>query len=200
MKLHSRRCHLRSNEWVLLLKDRASPRFEIEVGGDRVDELIGLAAKGLDADVLRLRRPGAPGCRTLLVACGADAPEETARAALRWAADVRDALPEPEPADLYLFLDTPLQHDIGARIEADDRFCRRFVVRAKEPPEDLLDRTFLATMTESNPSEAPSDPLSDAFKALPEVPASWRAALLGETRGGELAEDLVCLYAEVLLR
>lgn len=55
---------------------------------------------------------------------------EKIQGAFRWAADVRDTLAEPQTADLYMFMliDGVASED-AARLETDDRFCRKVVVR-----------------------------------------------------------------------
>src|SRR5688572_15559966 len=78
--------------------------------------------------VMRLRRRESVsnGWRTLLLCSLFEASQ--VQHALRWAAAVRDTLPEPETADLYLImLIEDLDDNQRLRIEADEKFCRRFV-------------------------------------------------------------------------
>ncbi|MDP2308688.1 MAG: hypothetical protein Q8P18_21890 [Pseudomonadota bacterium] len=182
-----------SEQWVALLHARVAGRFEFE--GDEVGcvTLRKLAPPHLeDAAVVRLRRAAASGHRTVLVV---SCDNGGIGNALRWAASVRDALPEPEPADLYLILDAPCAVEVGARLEADDRFCRRFVIREKESPEELLERTFLRGTRVDASANAPHEPLAAALASVPGIglslAASWRVALLGGATGTDLFELLL---------
>jgi hypothetical protein len=47
----------------------------------------------------------------------------------------------------------------AARLETDDRFCRKVVVREGEDTDSFLDRSFLATLSPSGSSDSISDPL-----------------------------------------
>ncbi len=184
---------MRSEQWVALLQERAVGRFELEGDDAASANLRKLAPPNLDDhEVVRLRRPTASGYRTLLVV---SCDNEGVGDALRWAASVRDALLEPEPADLYLILDAPCSLQVTALLEADDRFCRRFVIRGNEAPEDLLERTFLRGTKVDATIDAPREPLAAALAAVPGIGSSlaapWRAALLGGASGAELFELLL---------
>lgn len=116
--------------------------------------------------VLRLKRSHIEqaGWRTVLLI---ELPLTALHAANQWAADVRDVLPEPETSDLYMFLIiNGIAKDDAARIENDDRFCRKFVLRESEATGDFLNRTFLAVVNPAGDVETLSDPLVSALNAL----------------------------------
>lgn len=180
------------------IESRASMRFELIVenekfmpGSPSIPQLAG-------ARVCRLRRTGAEaGWRTILLA-KADFSSDAIQGLYRWAADVRDQLPEPETADLYMFLLIPgIPDEEAARVETDDRFCRKFVLRTSESAPDLLDRTFLALVSSESNSATIGDPLQaalvDLAKEHPWTEAHlsvWREILLAGGTGAELAHAL----------
>lgn len=178
----------------------ASGRFEVDLSADRRGQLCSLASELIpDRGVVRLRRSRAEpaGWRTLLIT-GAQG-REAIRAANRWAADVRDALIEPEAADLYLFLWAPgIGEQMCAAIEADDKFCRRFVNRPNETDEKMLARTFLAPVGAIAEAVAISEPLSAALARTAvnntwldeRVRDDWRKALISGQTGADLADLL----------
>jgi hypothetical protein len=146
---------------------------------------------------LRLKRSSIDGAgwRTVLLI---ELPSASVQAAHQWAADVRDVLPEPETADLYMFLMiSNITNDEAARIETDDRFCRKVVVRESEEAMDFLDRTFLAALDPAGDSETLSDPLVSALTALstahpwtsPHI-IDWKEQLLSTNTGADVVRTL----------
>jgi len=151
-----------------------------------------------EATVCRLRREGGRGgWRTILIAV-LDFNSNAVHSVARWAADVRDKLPDLEAADLYMFLlfDSIPDED-AARIETDDRFCRKVVLRNNESETELLDRTFLAALTPNGESTTIGDPLETALLAMGEKHVwtsahlkTWRTLLLSGLSGSDLAKAL----------
>lgn len=150
-----------------------------------------------ESDVIRLKRSHIEkaGWRTILLI---ELPLTALQAANQWAADVRDVLPEPENADLYMFLMIRgIAKDDAARIETDDRFCRKVVVREFEAAGDFLNRTFLAALDPAGDVETLSDPLVSALNALtkahpwsaPHI-AAWKAELLTNQNGADVVRVL----------
>lgn len=146
---------------------------------------------------LRLKRSSIDGAgwRTVLLI---ELPSASVQSAHQWAADVRDVLPEPETADLYMFLMiSNITNDEAARIETDDRFCRKVVVRESEEAMDFLDRTFLAALDPAGDSETLSDPLVSALAALstahpwtsPHI-IDWKEQLLSTNTGADVVRTL----------
>ncbi|EGH27730.1 hypothetical protein PSYJA_01314 [Pseudomonas syringae pv. japonica str. M301072] len=156
-----------------------------------------------DSHVLRLKRSHIEraGWRTVLLI---ELPLTALQAANQWAADVRDVLPEPETADLYMFLMIGgIAKDDAARIETDDRFCRKVVVRESEAAGDFLNRTFLAALDPAGDVETFSDPLVSALNTLSNarpwsVPhiAVWRAQLLTNKNGVDVVRILTDSLSE----
>lgn len=156
-----------------------------------------------DSHILRLKRSHIEraGWRTVLLI---ELPLPALQAANQWAADVRDMLPEPETADLYMFLMiSGIAMDDAARIETDDRFCRKVVVREVEAAGDFLNRTFLAALDPAGDVETLSDPLVSALKTLaaarpwssPHI-SVWRAQLLTNTNGADVVRVLTDLLSD----
>ncbi|WP_321865830.1 ABC-three component system middle component 1 [Paraburkholderia tropica] len=150
-----------------------------------------------NSHVVRLKRSHIElaGWRTVLLI---ELPLTALQAANQWAADVRDVLPEPETADLYMFLMiSDISKDDAARIETDDRFCRKVVVRKSEAAGDFLNRTFLAALDPAGDVETLNDPLVSALNALsaarpwsaPHI-AAWRAQLLTNKNGADVVRVL----------
>lgn len=157
-----------------------------------------------ESDVIRLKRSHneKAGWRTVLLI---ELPLTALQAANQWAADVRDVLPEPETADLYMFLMiSGIAKDDAARIETDDRFCRKVVVRESEAAGDFLNRTFLAVLDPAGDVETLSDPLVSALNTLsnehpwsaPHI-AAWKAELLTNQNGADVVRVLTDSLGEI---
>ncbi|MBP0945003.1 ABC-three component system middle component 1 [Pseudomonas alliivorans] len=171
---------------------RAEGRYEIRLLDK--DELPEVEHS---STVMRLRRAGIDkaGWRTVLLI---ELPSFAVQSAHHWAANVRDVLPEPETSDLYMFLVIgQVSNDEATRIETDDRFCRKVVVRQLETESEFLDRTFLASLEPPGNAESLSDPLVSALKTLTSthiwtetlVPA-WRSELLSNANGADVVKAL----------
>lgn len=155
------------------------------------------------SDVIRLKRSHIEkaGWRTILLI---ELPLTVLQAANQWAADVRDVLPEPETADLYMFLlISGIAKDDAARIETDDRFCRKVVVRESEAAGDFLNRTFLAALDPAGDVETLSDPLVSALNALTKAHpwsaphlAAWKEELLTNRNGADVVRVLTDSLSE----
>jgi len=172
--------------------ERAQGRYDVR----SLEELeLTLPEVERPSQVLRLKRSSsqAAGWRTILLV---EAPLASVQVAYHWAADVRDVLPEPETSDLYMFLLIgDIANDDAARIETDDRFCRKVVARESEEAANLLDRTFLATLNPAGDVEKLSDPLESALNSLSAAHPwtspyllAWKAELLSNTSGTEVAQ------------
>ncbi|MFL1551185.1 ABC-three component system middle component 1 [Pseudomonas sp. D47] len=181
---------------VNAISERAADRYEIQSADS---EALALPGTALDSVVCRLKRLSTTnaGWRTILIA---ELPFEPSsiQAAFRWAADTRDVLPEPQTADLYMFLlINGITEEDAARIETDDRFCRKVVVRDSEPANDFLDRTFLASLSPVGGGDSISDPLLAALSSLSKTHPwtathldAWYESLLSGKPGSEVAKVL----------
>lgn len=176
------------------IAERANGRYEMHF--PEAEELI-LPEVEHPSQVLRLRRSGieAAGWRTILLI---EIPLTSVRAAHQWAADVRDVLPEPETSDLYMFLMVNnIGNDEAARIETDDRFCRKVVARESDEARSFLDRTFLAALNPAGDVEKLSDPLESALNSLSSAHPwttphlmTWKAELLSNASGADVVQVL----------
>lgn len=91
----------------------------------------------------------------------------------KWAANVRDALPEPEASDLYLFLSVNgLSEGECSRLEADEQFCRKYVLRPSETNSNLVLRTFLGPLEVGVDDFNVADPVVSAMR-LTEKQHEW---------------------------
>jgi hypothetical protein len=183
---------------IAAIEARAYGRFTVTAGDDDLMPTSSGLPQLAGGRVCRLQRSGAAGGgRTILVAEVAFT-SEAIQTLYSWAADVREQLPEPETADLYMFLLIQgIPDEEAARIETDDRFCRKVVLRDSESVADLLDRTFLAMVSKDAGAGAIGDPLQAALTALadehPWTQAHlgvWREMLLSGKTGADLARAL----------
>lgn len=189
------------NEMMAAIVARAEGRYDVSC---IESDLLSLSSDASKSGVCRLRRLSAgAGWRTILISTLVFDPASL-QAARRWAADVRDVLPEPQTADLYMFLlieDIPKEE--AARIETDDRFCRKVVLRTSETANDFLDRTFLATLSPTGESGIIGDPLLAALAAMADkhpwtetqLPV-WRELLLSGKSGSEVAQELDAIVGD----
>lgn len=183
---------------IAAIEARAYGRFTVTSGNDDLMPASSGLPQLAGVRVCRLRRSGTSGgWRTILVA-EVEFTSEAIQTSYSWAADVREQLPEPETADLYMFLLIQgIPDEEAARIETDDRFCRKVVRRGSESVADLLDRTFLALVSQDADAGAIGDPLQAALTGLadehPWTQAHlgvWREMLLSGKTGADLARAL----------
>ncbi|WP_219703971.1 ABC-three component system middle component 1 [Marinomonas lutimaris] len=179
---------------------RAIGRYEVSLlqTFDLVQTSIEVDSKTLQ--LRRINRDGAGWKTVLIVAFPYDL--EKIKDSFRWAADVRDNLAEPQTADLYMFmLIEGIESEDAARLETDDRFCRKIVVREGEDVDSFLNRGFLAPLSPASSSENINDPLLVSLNALVKAHSwvdsnMWRELLLSGRAGSEIAEDLKALVLD----
>ncbi|BBO56429.1 ABC-three component system middle component 1 [Cobetia sp. AM6] len=181
---------------IAAIAKRVEGRYEEPVINQ---ELFCFPDPGVEFETCRLKRINRPnaGFKTILIV---DLSYESSslQAAFRLAADVRDILPEPETADLYMFmLIRKIPFEDATRIETDDRFCRKVVAKESEKVDELLDRTFLSSLSLTTISEGLNDPLLAALASLGDTHPwtlrhldSWRNSLLSGKNGSEIADEL----------
>jgi len=184
------------SELVSAIQQRAQGRYDV-CAPQAIDLPAPLAKMEFETIQLKRVNQQGAGWRTVLIAAF---PFELAniQGAFRWAADVRDMLPEPQTADLYMFL---LIEDVdsedAARLETDDRFCRKVVAREQESVSSFLDRSFLASLAPAGSSDGITDPLLAALESLkkahswvePHLP-EWHGLLLSGRAGADIADAL----------
>lgn len=122
---------------------------------------------------------------------------------LQWAALCKEILLDPETSDVYLFI-MWLDGNIPSveeclKIEANEDFCRRFVLRSNENIESFIERTFLKKIDTTVPLDLGQDPLISAFSGLEQEfswlddaeKARWRAAFNSGESSFELFNTLL---------
>jgi len=192
------------NEYEVIEKitTAAKDRFTLEVNGTGAEELIALASEDLvRGDVVRLQRTatGTKGFRTLLLATLQDPTQMDL--AVQWAASCKQDLIDPGAADLYLVVviqDNTWTIEQCLNIEADEKFCRKFILRPQETLDDLIQRTFLTRIMDRETEGALTDPLTIALRDTnsthqwfsTERQQTWRAAFLSGKSGSDLIDIL----------
>ncbi|MCX5575732.1 hypothetical protein OSH03_17425 [Enterobacter sp. E-TC7] len=188
---------MKTREMEAQIRDRARGRFDVFID----NSLTNLAEQPLnDVTALKVRRTIRPlsSGRTMLLAA-IDKIEDW-KIVVRWTAQVRDILPEPETSDLYLIL---LAQGFSAhnrsRIEADEQFCRKYVTSSLNEMPQLLDRTFLASLSASDIGTEIVDPVTAAFMATQNNHAwltnplqeQWLRTFLSEKPGKDLIPGII---------
>jgi len=125
------------------------------------------------------------------------------RDVLQWAALCKEVLLDPETSDVYLFIMWPGEYNPSIeeclRIEANEDFCRKFVLRPGETVESFIERTFLKKIDAPEPLDLGQDPLISAFSGLEQQfswldegeKARWRAAFNSGASSFELFNTLL---------
>ena len=188
--------------FVLKVIEIAGARFEIHQQDVIIDDILLSSSEELQyRTVLRVRRTNNTkgGWRTLLIASMTDKKDLTH--VIRWAAECRDLLSEPEASDLYLFIDAQvcnLSLGEATKIESSEQFCRKYVTRPNEDLSTLLKRTFLCQLVGAELPTKISDPLIDALTKTGDEyswfneneQSLWQKAFLSGETGSELVDTL----------
>jgi hypothetical protein len=129
--------------------------------------------------------------------------KEEIQFAQEWSAIVKDALLDPETADLYLFIIyAPNVFDISIdecnSIESSEQYCRKYIQRPGKTAIELIERTFLSKLEDIQQQNDVIDPINTAIAATAEKHSwftdeeqkKWRTALLSENSGYDLIELL----------
>jgi hypothetical protein len=108
----------------------------------------------------------------------------------------------------YLFI---LWHNDSApsieeclRVEANEDFCRKFVLRPNESAESFITRTFLKKVDAPHPLDLGQDPLISAFSGLEEQydwfdeaeKTKWKEAFNSGASGSDLFNALITHKSE----
>lgn len=158
--------------------------------------------KSFSGGVLLLKRVEArcESFKTVLIA-SVDSVEESGDV-LHWAANVRDMTPEPNSSDIYLFLNIKSASiEDSNRIEADELYCRKYVIRPHESSQDFLSRTFLALPMSISDIKELSDPISISLSRASEKhqwfsheeQKVWRDILLSHDSAQDIIDELFCI-------
>lgn len=191
------------HELMTSITKRAEGRYDVFLPD--LEKRI-LPSVDIDIAVIQLKRINreTAGWRTVLITAFSNS-LNSVQSAFRWAADFRDILAEPQTADLYMFmLIDGIESEDAARLETDDRFCRKVVLRTGESLDSFLDRSFLASLTPTTGGNEISDPLLASLKSMCEAHSwvkphieVWRALLLSDNTGDDIVNSLRTATFEV---
>lgn len=158
---------------------RAQGRYLTGSEESSAAEFIALSSSEVSKRVFRLRRNESAGWRTILIA-HAPYSEDAVRSTYSWAANVRERLPGAQSADLYmLMLMDGIADEEAAKIETDENFCRKFVLKSNESLTDILDRTFLGPVSAQDDGGPVQNPVVVAIEAMVQT-HPWARALVSE--------------------
>lgn len=183
-------------------------RFQRETDINTANQFLGFDANQIvKKEVIRLQRiKKNKNCyinnwKTLLIVELED--KEDILSALQWSATVKDALLDPETADLYLLIlfdrnAINISVDECYSIESSEKYCRKHIERPGQTALELIDRTFLSKLEDAQQQGGAVDPVNTAMAATAEKylwftveeQKKWRAALLSNETGNELIESL----------
>ena len=188
-----------SGFFVQAIENQVKKRFLVE-GNTGIEKYERLADDSLsDISVMRLQRcmSVTSHFRTVLISVLENKNE--LEAVLRWAAEVRRELRDPETSDLYLIIAIKdLPDESCARIESGEEFCRKFVLRKNESPNDLISRTFITQLLDKKSDEIITDPLLEAFRKTEnqcksfdkDMQSYWKELLLSGLTSADLVNEL----------
>jgi hypothetical protein len=127
---------------------------------------------------------------------------------LQWAALCKEILLDPETSDIYLFIfwldDNKMSVEECLRIEANEDFCRKFVLRPQETIQSFTERTFLKQVKAPQALDLGQDPLISAFSGLVDQfgwfgeaeKARWKEAFGSGASGSDLFDALIIHKSE----
>ena len=196
---------MKTEELISSITESITDRFYIEDATDFSNMLLDLTEnKHLQKSIMRIQRiqkhSELATWKTMLIVELKS--NEELKNALEWTASVKDALLDPETADLYLFIifekdDIKLEQSL--RIEATEQFCRKYVQRPNKSANELIERTFLSKLKDTKQGIKRIDPLNNALALTEknnewftkEEQQDWKKLLLSNNTGYELVELLI---------
>ncbi|OJW37286.1 MAG: hypothetical protein BGO54_11785 [Sphingobacteriales bacterium 46-32] len=197
---------MKIEELNTFIESHIEGRFQRETDPSVANQFLGFDTNQIGKkEVFRLQRITKNGNRhnwkTLLMVELKD--KEDIQSALQWSATVKDALLDPETADLYLLIlfdsnDIDISIDECYSIESSEKYCRKYIQRPGQAAHELIDRTFLSKLEDTQLQDDAVDPINTAMAATAEKhlwftveeQKKWRAALLSNETGNELIESL----------
>lgn len=198
---------MKTEELILSITESITDRFYIEDATDFSNMLLDLTEnKHLQKSIMRIQRIKKQSetqlvtWKTMLIIELKS--NEELKNALEWTASVKDALLDPETADLYLFIifkNDDIKLDQSLRIEATEQFCRKYVQRPNKSANELIERTFLSRLKDTKQGVKSIDPLNNALALTEknnkwftkEEQQDWKKLLLSNNTGYELIELLI---------
>jgi len=196
---------MKLEEFIPIIELNFEMRFIIE------DKLVSsqlfenLAPEELSRKAVRIQRlPGSDAnnafWKTLLIVSLSD--KNQLKAALEWAALVKESLLDPETADLYLFIcydmdDYPSKEEC-LRIESTEQLCRKYVLQPGELAKGFCDRSFLTKPDITSQKVLGKDPILSAFSSVADKhlwftedeQQKWKSVFLSGLSGIELIDKL----------
>lgn len=193
---------INSESFTEAIIQAASDRYDIEKTGQIITLLFSVAPESLsDKQVLQLKRKTNTTVNRHTILIATVESKDHFNEARRWAAAVRDELPDPGLSDLYLISalkegELPIENCTS--IEANEQYCRKYFLRPQETTSELIERTFLFPLSNEISSENLADPLHKALNETKtgspwftaEQQEHWRFALLSGKTGADLVEYL----------
>lgn len=188
------------------ISDNIQNRFSLETQNDVEGEMLDLLPENIPyRQVLRFERQHPSHIlsrymKTLLIV---GITTDQLRDVLQWAALCKELLLDPETSDIYLFIlwlnDSDPSVEECLRVEANEDFCRKFVLRPHETIESFIERTFLKQVNTPQPLDLGQDPLISAFSGLEEQfawfdeaeKARWKEAFGSGDSGFDLFDALI---------
>src|SRR5665647_1442449 len=192
---------MKIEELNTFINDYIKGRFQVEATEGASNFFCDLDAKKIvKKNVLRIQRikqssnSNPENWKTLLIAEIQN--KEEIQSALEWSAIVKDALLDPETADLYLFIIfdrnvIDILVDECYNIESSEQYCRKYIQRPGDTAIELIERTFLSKMEDVQQQGEAVDPINTVMAAIEEKhpwftdkeQKKWRTALLSDNSG-----------------
>lgn len=155
-----------------------------------------------DKRVMGLKRKVFPNSQNRIILLVKLTDTNQVNSALRWTAQFKQNLFDPQSSDLYLFVFSDgnvFEENYRLDIEASETICRKYVYSPNETYQDFFHRSFLGPISTPQSQNSISDPLKKALfntslnnKWLtPELLDTWQKFLLSNLTGLELAETLL---------
>lgn len=193
-------------EFTAHINESVRNRFSSQTQSDIEAEMLDLLVEKIgNKQVLRFCRQNSSvalsrNMKTLLIV---GITQDDLKDVLQWAALCKEILLDPETSDIYLFIlwldDSKTSVEECLRIEANEDFCRKFVLRPHETLESFTERTFLKQVEAPQPLDLGQDPLISAFSGLVEQfgwfneteKARWKEAFDSGASGSDLFDALI---------
>ncbi len=184
------------------ITNKVQSKYSVRSDSDEITQWLAYDQEELpDRAVLRLKRltNKSDNWKTIAISL-VEEPTEFQKA-FSWVATIKDDLLDPESADLYFIgavTAVEVSPEFCTNIESKEQFCRKYILRPGETVNDLIERTFLSTLTNDVIQADIVDPLYTAIQQTGERIAAfsqlqqshWRQAFLSGSSGAELIDEL----------
>ncbi len=193
---------MKLNDIVNCIDELVKNRFVKDENNDKLTSLLKLDGNNLNKSIIRLKRINRESLRFYRTFLLVELNEtKSLNEALQWTAAVKSSLTDPETSDLYLIIvlkNNVFSESESMRIEATEQFCKKYVQRGAESPNDLIKRTNLAKISSTSGDFIQTDPVDNALlKTLKDqnwfdqdIQKIWKKAFMSEKSGNELLDLL----------